>query len=50
MSEGLISKEMKASLEKIVSYCFYSNRMLDRMCSILSVTFVMPITSSFILI
>ena len=46
MSEGLISKEMKASLEKIISHCFYSNRMLDRMCSILSVTFVMPITSN----
>lgn len=46
MSEGLISKEMKASLEKIISHCFYINRMLDRMCSILSVTFVMPITSN----
>lgn len=48
MSEGLISKEMKTSLEKIVSHCFYSNRILDRMCSILSVTFVMPITSNLI--
>ena len=46
MSEGLISKEMKASLEKIISHCFYNNRILDRMCSILSVTFVMPITSN----
>lgn len=46
MSEGLISKEMKVSLEKIISHCFYNNRILDRMCSILSVTFVMPITSN----
>ena len=46
MSEGLISKEIKKSLEKIISHCFYSNRILDRMCSILSVTFVMPITSN----
>lgn len=46
MSEGLISKEIKAALEKIISHCFYSNRMLDRMCSVLSVSFVMPITSS----
>ena len=46
MSEGLISKKMKESLEKIISHCFYNNRMLDRICSILSVTFVMPITSN----
>ena len=46
MSEGLISKDIKTSLEKIISHCFYGNRILDRMCSILSVTFVMPITSN----
>ena len=46
MSEGLISKKMKESLEKIISHCFYNNRMLDRICSVLSVTFVMPITSN----
>lgn len=46
MNEGLISKEIKTSLEKIISHCFYCNRMMDRMCSILSVTFVMPITSN----
>lgn len=45
MNEGLISKDIKESLEKIISHCFYCNRMLDRICSILSVTFVMPITS-----
>lgn len=48
MNEGLISKEMKTSLENIVSHCFYCNRLIDRMCSILSVTFVMPNTSSLI--
>ena len=48
MNEGLISKDMKMSLEKIISHCFYGNRMLDRICSVLSVTFVMPITSNLI--
>nr|DAJ38998.1 MAG TPA: Ferritin-like protein [Caudoviricetes sp.] len=48
MSEGLISAEVKTSLEKIISHCFYCNRLVDRMCSILSVTFVMPKTSNLI--
>lgn len=48
MNEGLITKDIKASLEKIVSHCFYNNRIADRICSILSVTFVMPITSNII--
>ncbi len=41
---GLLEKDIKLSLETIVSHCFYSNRMLDRICSLLSVDFVMPIT------
>lgn len=48
MSEGLIQKEVKETLEKIVSHCFYANRIIDRICSILSVTYVMPITSDII--
>lgn len=44
--EGLLSKEIKESLENIVSHCFYCNRMLDRICSLLTVTFVMSNTES----
>lgn len=46
--EGLLSSAIKTSLEKIVSHCFYCNRIADRICSILSVKFVMPITSNII--
>ncbi len=46
MNIGLLDKEIKSSLENIVSHCFYSNRMLDRICSLLAVDFVMPITES----
>lgn len=46
MGEGLLTAEIKQSLEKIITHCFYSNRILDRMCSILSVTFVMPNTAN----
>lgn len=44
--EGLLTKEIKESLEKVISHCFYANRILDRICSVLSVSFVMPITSN----
>ena len=46
--EGLLTGEIKESLEKIVSHCFYANRITDRICSILSVSFVMPNTSNII--
>ena len=48
METGLLTKEIKKTLEDIVGYCFYSNRILDRICSILSVSFVMPVTSDLI--
>lgn len=48
MSEGLITANMKLSLEKIITHCFYCNRITDRICSLLSVKFVMPITSGII--
>lgn len=41
---GLLNLNIKLSLEKIVKHCFYSNRMIDRICSLLSVKFVMPNT------
>jgi len=41
---GLISEDMKISLENIVAHCFYGNRILDRICSLLAVDFVMPNT------
>jgi ferritin len=40
--EGLISENIKLSLEEVVSHCFYINRIADRIVSILSVKFVMP--------
>ena len=46
--EGLLTKDIKASLENIVTHCFYANRILDRICSILSVKFVMSNTSNII--
>lgn len=46
MGEGLLSLDVKNALEKIVAHCFYSNRILDRIVSILSVSFVMPITAT----
>lgn len=48
MGEGLLSKEMKSSLEEIVSHCFYCNRILDRIVSILDVKFVMKNTANLI--
>lgn len=48
MSEGLLRAEVKSSLEDIISKCFYNNRMFDRMVSLISVEFVMPITGSII--
>lgn len=48
MGEGLITSNVKNALESIISHCFYANRMLDRMCSLISVTFVMPNTSDII--
>lgn len=42
MKEGLISADIKKSLEDIVRHCFYINRIADRIVSILSVKFVMP--------
>lgn len=44
--EGLLTSEIKKTLEKIISHCFYANRMLDRICSVLSVKMVMPKTSN----
>lgn len=44
--EGLISEQIKASLEEIISHCFYINRIADRIVSILSVKFVMPKTAN----
>lgn len=46
MGEGLLTSEIKSLLENIVSHCFYSNRIVDRICSIMSVKFVMPNTSN----
>ena len=46
MGEGLLSLDVKNALEKIVEHCFYSNRILDIIVSILSVSFVMPITAT----
>lgn len=48
MGEGLLTTEVKAVLEEIVAKCFYNNRMLDRIVSILSVKFVMPVTGDII--
>ena len=48
MGEGLLTTEVKAALEEIVAKCFYNNRMLDRIVSILSVKFVMPVTGDII--
>lgn len=48
MSEGLLSAEVKSVLEDIVGQCFYNNRMFDRMVSLLSVRFVMPVTGELI--
>ena len=48
MSEGLLTLEIKSLLEDIISHCFYSNRIIDRMCSVISVKFVMPNTSNMI--
>lgn len=48
MGEGLLNAKVKASLEEIIGKCFYNNRMLDRIVSILSVKFVMPITGNLI--
>lgn len=41
---GLLNSEVKLSLEKIVSHCFYGNRITDRICSLMSVKFVMPLS------
>ena len=46
--EGLLTAEIKESLEKVISHCFYANRIVDRICSVLSVSFVMPTTSNII--
>ena len=48
MSEGLLKAEVKSALEEIVKKCFYNNRMFDRMVSLISVKFVMPITGDII--
>ena len=48
MQEGLLTVEMKKSLEKIIKHCFYCNRISDRIVSLLSVKFVMPITANII--
>ena len=48
MQEGLLTIEMKKSLEKIIKHCFYCNRISDRIVSLLSVKFVMPITANII--
>lgn len=48
MNEGLLTSELKGLLENIVSHCFYSNRIIDRICSIMSVRFVMSNTSNMI--
>lgn len=42
MKEGLLSANIKKSLEDIVRHSFYINRIADRIVSILSVKFVMP--------
>jgi len=44
--EGLLTTEIKSSLEKIISKCFFNNRIMDRMCSILSINFAMSNTSN----
>lgn len=46
--EGLLTAEIKESLEKIISHCFYANRITDRICSVLSVKMVMSNTSNLI--
>lgn len=43
---GYLQPEAKAALEELVGHCFYCNRMIDRMMSILSVKFVMPNSES----
>lgn len=48
MQEGLLTGEMKASLEKIVKHCFYCNRIADRIVSFMSIKFVMPISANII--
>lgn len=48
MREGLLNAEVKSALEEIVTKCFYNNRMLDRIVSVLSVKFVMPVTGDII--
>lgn len=42
---GLINEEVKKALEDIIGWCFWCNRVVDRICSVLSINFVMPITS-----
>lgn len=48
MGEGLITLKVKQGLEEIISKCFHANRILDRISSVLSVTFVMPNTSNIV--
>lgn len=48
MEEGLLTNDIKSSLEDIIKHCFYANRILDRICSILSVKFIMSNTSNII--
>jgi ferritin len=43
--EGLLSENIKKSLEDIVRHSFYINRIADRIVSVLSVKFVMPSTA-----
>lgn len=46
MIEGLLKNEIKTSLEEIIEHCFYGNRIVDRICSLISVKFVMPNTEN----
>ena len=48
MQEGLITSQVKQSLENIIAQCFTANRLLDRIVSILSIDFTMPITANII--
>ena len=42
--EGLLTQEIKTSLENIVKQCFENNRIADRIMSLINVKFVMPST------